>query len=38
MFQGGYVENRVPQFIYHIEVQEFDERVDAKTGERYVDE
>ena len=32
MFQGALVENRVPQFSYHIEVQEFDERVTEKTG------
>lgn len=33
MFQGALVENRVPQFSYHIEVQEFDERVTEKTGQ-----
>ena len=34
-FQGGLIEERVPQFIYHIEVQEFDEKVDLATGERF---
>ncbi len=34
MFQGGLIEERVPQFIYHIECQEFDEKVNAKTGEK----
>ena len=33
-FQGGLIENRIPQFIYHIEVQEFDEKINAKTGEK----
>ena len=33
-FQGGLIEQRVPQFIYHIEVQEFDEKVNVKTGEK----
>ena len=32
-FQGGLIENRMPQFIYHIEVQEFDEKVSLKTGQ-----
>ena len=27
-FQGGLIENKMPQFIYHVEVQEFDEKVD----------
>jgi hypothetical protein len=31
-FQGGLIENRIPQFIYHIEVQEFDEKINVKTG------
>jgi len=34
-FQGGMVENRLPQFIYHIEVQEFDEKVDVKKGGKF---
>lgn len=38
ILQGGFIENRVPQFIYHIEVQEFDERVNVETGEVYEDE
>lgn len=32
-FQGGLIESRIPQFIYHIEVQEFDAKVCAKTGD-----
>ena len=32
--QGGLIENRVPQFSYHIECQEFDEKINVKTGER----
>ena len=30
--QGGLIEERKPQFSYHIECQEFDEKVNAKTG------
>ena len=35
-FQGGLIEERVPQFIYHLEVQEFDEKINVKTGEKFV--
>ena len=34
-FQGALIENKIPQFIYHIEVQEFDEKIDSATGEPY---
>lgn len=32
--QGGLIENRIPQFSYHIECQEFDEKINVKTGEK----
>ena len=35
-FQGGLLEDRVPQFIYHIQCQEISERVNVKTGEKFI--
>ena len=33
---GALIENKLPQFIYHIEVQEFDEKIMEDTGETYM--
>ena len=35
-FQGGLIAEKLPQFIYHIEVQEFDEKVKTGTLEPFV--
>ena len=35
IFMGAQVAERVPQFSYHIEVQEFNEKVVTETGEDY---
>ena len=35
-FQGGMLENRVPQFSFTIEVQEFDEKLCRKSGGKFV--
>lgn len=36
IFQGGQIADRMPQFTYHIEVQEFDEKVRREDGEPYI--
>ena len=33
-FQGGFIEERKPQFVYHLECQEFDEKTCVKTGNK----
>ena len=35
-FQGALISEKLPQFIFHIEVQEFDEKINEVSGDPYM--